>query len=123
LSQADQSTEKIFGDHSTEKCVARTVACYRSGMNGYELCDHSHRQTFRDADRLALIFLGAVTRIDEEVSSRQPFSLSYTYLLHAKTVRVVRNGCRPVREDRTHADLNIQRVNYSIDISVIVETR
>ncbi len=51
--------------HATEKRVARTVACYRSGMNGYGWCDHSHRQPSSKADRLALIFLGAVTRIGE----------------------------------------------------------
>ena len=49
--------------------MARTVACYRSGMNGYELSDHSQRQTFSEADRLALIFLGAATRIDDAVFS------------------------------------------------------
>ena len=31
-------------------------------MNGYELCVHSHRQKVREADPLALIFLGAATR-------------------------------------------------------------
>ena len=55
---------------ATEKLVVRTVAYYRSGMNTYALCDHSHRQTFSEADRLALKFLGAVTRIDEAIFSR-----------------------------------------------------
>jgi hypothetical protein len=50
--------------------VMRTVACYRSGINKYELSDHSHRQTFSEADRLALIFLAAVTRIDEAIFSQ-----------------------------------------------------
>lgn len=45
--------------------VARTVAKSRSGVNGYELCDRSHRQKFSEADRLALLFLAAVTRIGE----------------------------------------------------------
>jgi hypothetical protein len=34
------------------------------------LCDLSYRQTFNEADRLALIFLAAVTRIDEAIFSR-----------------------------------------------------
>ena len=52
-----------------ENLVAETVVHTRSGMNGYELCDHSQRQTFSEADRLALIFLGAATRIDDAVFS------------------------------------------------------
>jgi hypothetical protein len=59
------SPQPQISKEATEKRVARTVACYRSGMDGYALCDHSHRQTFSEADQLALIFLGAVTRIGE----------------------------------------------------------
>ena len=48
---------------ATEKRVARPIAYYRSEVNGYKWCDHSHRQTFSKADRLALVFLDALTRI------------------------------------------------------------
>jgi len=62
---------------ATEKRVALTVPCYRLGMDGYALCDHSYRQTFSEAGRLALIFLGAVSGFDEAILSQQPFYLSY----------------------------------------------
>ena len=42
-------------------------------MDGYALCDHSYRQTFSEAGRLALIFLGAVSGFDEAILSQQPF--------------------------------------------------
>jgi hypothetical protein len=69
FSQGANPQPQISKD-ATKKRVARTVACYRSDMDGYALCDHSHRQTFSEADRLALIFLAAVTHIDEAIFSR-----------------------------------------------------
>ena len=66
----EANPEPQISKDATEKPVVRTVACYRSGINKYELSDHSHRQTFSEADRLALIFLAAVTRIDEAIFSQ-----------------------------------------------------
>jgi hypothetical protein len=39
-------------------------------MNKYALSDHSHRQTVSEADRLALIFLGAASGFDEAIFSQ-----------------------------------------------------
>jgi hypothetical protein len=50
--------------------VARTVACYRSGMNKYELCDHLSEQL--------LNFSSSVGSISEETYSQQAVYLSYT---------------------------------------------
>ena len=66
----DANPQPQISKDATEKRVARTVACYRSEMDGYALCDLSYRQTFNEADRLALIFLAAVTRIDEAIFSQ-----------------------------------------------------
>ena len=68
FSQGANPQPQISKD-ATEKRVARTVACYRSEIDGYALCDLSYRQTFSEADRLALMFLGTVTRTDEAVLS------------------------------------------------------
>ena len=62
---ANLQPQRSTSNHATEKRVARAVGCYRSGMDGSALCDHSYRQTFSEADRLALLFIGAVTRIGE----------------------------------------------------------
>ena len=55
----------LWSQSATERRVARKGAGYRSGMGGSALCDHSHRQAFSEADQLALLLFGAVTRISE----------------------------------------------------------
>ncbi len=50
----------------TEKRVARTVACYRSGVDGYELCDHLSAQIFRTIDSCLASFSGLVGSANEE---------------------------------------------------------
>ena len=67
---SESEPQRSTRNHATEKRLVRTVACYRSEVDGYELRDHSHRQTFSEADRLALLFLDAVTRIGEVIFSR-----------------------------------------------------
>ena len=57
-------------------------------MNGYALCDHSYRQKFSEADRPALIFLGAVTRIDEATFHDSPFICR---ILHESQQRITLN--------------------------------
>ena len=69
FSQEPNPQPQISKD-ATEKRVVRRVAWYRLEMERHALCDHSHRQIFSEADRLALIFLAAVTRIDEAIFSR-----------------------------------------------------
>ena len=66
----DANSQPQISKDATEKRMAQEVACYRSKLDGYALCDHSHRQTFSEAGLLALIFLAAVTRIDEAIFSR-----------------------------------------------------
>ena len=63
---------------ATEKPVAREVACYRSEMDRYALCDHLGEQLFRPADRYFANFSGSVSRISEETYSQQAIYLSYT---------------------------------------------
>jgi hypothetical protein len=70
LFSQDANPQPQISKGATERRLARTVACHRSVINGYALCDHSHRQTFSEADLLALIFFAAVTRIDEAIFSR-----------------------------------------------------
>jgi hypothetical protein len=53
---------------ATEKCVAQTVACYRSGMDGYELRGHLSEHLFRAAGGYVANFSSSVSRIGEEIS-------------------------------------------------------
>ena len=47
LFSQDASPQPQISKDATEKRVVPTVACYRSGMNGYALCDHLSGQLFR----------------------------------------------------------------------------
>jgi hypothetical protein len=78
FSHADQSTEKIFGDHSTEKRMAWTVACYRSGMNGYALGDHLSEQLFSAIGGYLANFSSCVGSISEKTYCQRAAYLSYT---------------------------------------------
>ena len=40
LVSQDANSQPQISKDATEKRVVRTVACYRSGMNKYELCEH-----------------------------------------------------------------------------------
>ena len=54
--------------NATEKRVARTVACYRSEMNKYELRDHLSEQLFRAIGGYFANFSRSVSRVSEEIS-------------------------------------------------------
>jgi hypothetical protein len=49
----EANPQRQISKDPTEKRVAWTVACHRSGIKGYALCDHSHRQTFSEGNTLA----------------------------------------------------------------------
>ena len=70
-----------IGVDATEKRVARTVACYRSEMDGYALCDHLSEQLSRAIGGYFPNFSSSVGSISEEISSRQVVCLSYTLIL------------------------------------------
>jgi hypothetical protein len=63
---------------ATEKRVARTVACYRSGMNKYKLRDHLSEQLFRAIGGYFAKSSRSVGSISEETYSQQAVYLSYT---------------------------------------------
>jgi hypothetical protein len=50
--------------------VARTVACYRSGMNKYELCDHLSEQLFSEIGGYFANCSRSVGSISEETYSQ-----------------------------------------------------
>ena len=58
--------------------VAGTVVHTRSGMNGYELCDHLSEHFFRAIGGYFPNFSSSVGSISEETYSRQAVCLSYT---------------------------------------------
>ena len=62
-----------------ENFMAWTFAGARSGMNEYEVRDHSHRKAFGKIDRLVAIFFFQVTLIHQDICSQQPFYLPYTW--------------------------------------------
>jgi hypothetical protein len=78
LFSQDASPQPQISKDATEKRVARTVACYRSGMNGYALCDHLSGQLFRAIGGYFGNFSRSVGRISEETYSQQAVYLSYT---------------------------------------------
>ena len=43
----EANPEPQISKNATERRVARTLACYSSEMNNYELCDHVSEQLFR----------------------------------------------------------------------------
>jgi hypothetical protein len=47
--------------------VARTVACYRSGMNKYALCDHLSEQLFRPSGAYFENFSHSFRSISKEI--------------------------------------------------------
>jgi hypothetical protein len=55
-------------------------------MNRYALCDHSYRQTFSEADRLALMFLGAVTGTDGAIFHHSPFNCPVLKAINSKKI-------------------------------------
>ena len=67
-----------IGVDATEKRVARTVACYRSEMDGYALCDHLSEQLSSGIGGYFENFSSSVSRISEETYSQQAVDLSYT---------------------------------------------
>ena len=81
LFSQDANPQPQISKDATEKRVARTVACYRSGMNKYELCDHLSEQLFRAIGGYFANFSGSVSRISEETYSQQAVYLSYTPVL------------------------------------------
>jgi hypothetical protein len=80
FSQGANPQPQISKD-ATEKSVALTVACYRSEMDGYALCDHLGEQLFREIGGYFENFSGSVSRISEETYSQQAVYLSYTWNL------------------------------------------
>ena len=58
--------------------MAWTVACYRSEMDGYALCDHLGEQLFREIGGYFENFSGSIGSISEETYSQQAVYLPYT---------------------------------------------
>ena len=59
--------------------MAGTVVHTRSGMNGYELCDHLSEHFFRAIGGYFPNFSSSVGSISEEIYSQQAVYLSYTW--------------------------------------------
>ena len=59
--------------------MAETVVHTRSGMNGYELCDHLSEHFFRAIGGYFPNFSSSVGSISEEIYSRQAVYASYTF--------------------------------------------
>jgi hypothetical protein len=72
------SPQPQISKEATEKRVARTVACYRSGMDGYALCDPLSEQLFRAIGGYFAKSSRSVGSISEETYSQQAVYLSYT---------------------------------------------
>ena len=80
-----------------ENLVAGTVVHTRSGMNGYELCDHLSEHFFRAIGGYFPNFSSSVGSISEETYSRQAVYLSCTliscrYFATAPSLAVCSNG-------------------------------
>ena len=74
----DANPQRQISKDATEKRVARTVARYRSGMDGYELRGHLSEQLFRTVGGYFANFSRSVSSISEETYSQQAVYLSYT---------------------------------------------
>ncbi len=78
LFSQDANPQRQISKDATEKRVARTVACYRSEIDGYALCDNLGEHLFREIGGYFENFSGSVGRISEETYSEQAVYLSYT---------------------------------------------
>jgi hypothetical protein len=78
LFSQDANPQPQISKDATEKRVARTVACYRSEIDGYALCDNLGEHLFREIGGYFENFSGSVGRISEETYSEQAVYLSYT---------------------------------------------
>jgi hypothetical protein len=78
LFSQDANPQPQITKDATEKRVARTIACYRSEMDGYALCDHLGEQLFKEIGGYFENFSGSVSRMSEETYSQQAVYLSYT---------------------------------------------
>ena len=77
FSQEANPQSQISKD-ATEKRVARRVARYRSGMDGYELRDHLSEQIFRAVGGYVSNFSSSVSRISKETHAQQAVYLPHT---------------------------------------------
>ena len=97
FSQGANPQPQISKD-ATEKRVARTVACYRSEMDRYALCDHLGEQLFREIGGYFENVSGSVSMISEETYSQQAVYLSYTFKTSVDNVAVTQPpGCWSAR--------------------------
>jgi hypothetical protein len=77
FSQGANPQPQISKD-ATEKRLARTVAYYRSGIDGYALCDHLTEQLFRAVGGHVANFSSSVGGSSEKTYCQQAVYLSYT---------------------------------------------
>jgi hypothetical protein len=77
LFSQDANPPPQISKDATKKPVARTVACYPSGMNKYKLCDHFSEQIFRAFGSYFENLYSSVGRISEEIYSQQAAYLPY----------------------------------------------
>ena len=64
----EANPQRQISKDAAEERVAQTVACSRSGIKKYELCDHLSEQLFRALGGYFANFSSSVSRIGEEIS-------------------------------------------------------
>jgi hypothetical protein len=74
----EANPEPQISKNATERRVARTLACYSSEMNNYELCDHLSEQLFSAIGDYFANLSRSVGSISEETYSQQALYLPYT---------------------------------------------
>ena len=67
LISQDANPQPQISKDATKKRVARTVTCYRSGIDGYELYDNRRKQLFGLLGRYFANFSSSVGSISKEI--------------------------------------------------------